>query len=276
VSAQADRFHLRVQRYGWDQAAGAYDGGWVPLLTPHAGTCVERLGLAPGERVLDVATGPGTAAFLAAARVGPGGSVVGTDIAANMVALASSRAAARGLANLRFLRADMESPVLEEGSFDAVVCAFGLMFAADSGAALREMLRVLRPGGRLAVVVWGRRARCGWAEVFPIVARRVTSDVCPLFFGLGNPGALVAALGRAGFAEVTEERGDHVLDWPDAEGAVDAMLAGGAVALAYGKFQPDVRAEVRREYAASIAAHRAGAGYRVPAELVFATARKPG
>jgi len=168
MSAGGARFHLRVQRYGWDLASDTYDGGWVPLLTRHAAACVEKLALVTGERVVDVATGPGTAALLAAERVGPEGAVVGTDIAEKMVRLAESRAAARGLNQMSFRRADMESPVLEAGAFDAAVCAFGLMFAADAGAAIRELYRVLRPGGRLSVVVWGRRAKCGWSEVFGI------------------------------------------------------------------------------------------------------------
>lgn len=268
------RFHLRVQRYGWDLATPAYDDGCVPLLAPHAAACVDALGLAPGERVLDAATGPGTAAFLAAERVGSGGAVVGSDIAEKMVQLAAARAAERGLAQLTFRRGDLETPLFEAGSFDAATCVFGLMFAADGRAAIRELARVVRPGGRLAVAVWGRRARCGWAEVFPIVERHVTSDVCPLFFGLGNPGALRMALEDAGFEDVRERREDSVLRWPDPERALDAMLAGGAVALAYTKFAPEVREAVRREYAESIAPYRDGEGYAVPAEMLFATARK--
>jgi ubiquinone/menaquinone biosynthesis C-methylase UbiE len=269
------RFHLRVQRYGWDLAATTYDDGWVPILTPHAAACVDALALAPGERVLDVATGPGTAAFLAARKVGPRGAVVGSDIAQRMVELAAARAAERGLPQLEFRRGDMETPLFDAGSFDALTCVFGLMFAADARAAMREMARVLRPGGRAAVAVWGRRARCGWAEVFPIIERRVTSDVCPLFFGLGGEGALRAGLMAAGFEDVRELRVETALRWPDAERALDAMLAGGAVALAYSRFAPEVRAAVRREYAAAIAAYRDGDGYTVPAEMVFATARRP-
>jgi ubiquinone/menaquinone biosynthesis C-methylase UbiE len=275
MSAGDGRFHLRVQRYGWDLASETYDGGWVPLLTRFAAAAVDKLSLALGERVLDVATGPGTAAFLAADRVGPEGAVVATDIAEKMVRLAESRAATRDLRQMSFRRTDMESPVLDADSFDAALCVFGLMFAADMGAAVRELYRVLRPGGRLSVVVWGRRTHCGWADVFSIVDRHVTSDVCPMFFSLGVPGAMATALSRAGFSDVREEREPGVLEWPDADAAVESMLAGGAVALAYTKFAPDVRAKVRSEYAASIAPYREASGYRIPAEFVFGTARKP-
>src|SRR5262249_36078826 len=138
------RFHLRVQRYGWDLASETYVSGWVPLLAPFAEMCVERLQLARGERVVDVRTRPGTAAFLAAERVGRDGAVVATDIADRMVRLAATRAAARGLPQMSFRRTDMETPVLDGSSFDAVTSVFGLMFAADTGAAVREMHRVLR------------------------------------------------------------------------------------------------------------------------------------
>lgn len=268
------RFHLRVQRYGWDLASETYVSGWVPLLAPFAEMCVERLKLARGERVLDVATGPGTAAFLAAERVGRDGAVVATDIADRMVRLAATRAAARGLPQMSFRRTDMETPVLDGSSFDAVTSVFGLMFAADTGAAVREMHRVLRPGGRASIVVWGRRGRCGWAEVFPIVERRVTSDVCPLFFALGVPGAMTAALGAAGFVDVVEERVSGVLEWADADDALDSILVGGAVALAWSRFSPEVKEQVRDELAAALAAFRVRRGYRIPAEFVFGTARK--
>lgn len=269
------RFHLRVQRYGWDLATETYERGWVPVLARFAAACVDALALQPGQRVLDVATGPGTAAFLAAEKVGARGEVVATDISERMVELAGARAAELGHASMRFVRTDMESPVLPADHFDAALCVFGLMFAADLGAAMRELYRVVRPGGRVSVAVWGRRALCGWAEVFPIVERQVTSDVCPLFFGLGPPGALTAALGGAGFTEIDETRERGILDWPDADEAVESMLAGGAVALAYTKFKPDVRERVRREYEESIASYRDGDGYRIPAEIVFASARKP-
>jgi SAM-dependent methyltransferase len=274
MSATGARFHLRVQRYGWDLATETYDSGWVPRLAPYAAACVDRLALGYGERVLDVATGPGTGAFLAAERVGREGVVVATDISERMLRLAGARAAARGLGQTVFRRTDMESPVLPAAWFDAALSVFGLMFAADMGAAVRELHRVLRPGGRVAVAVWGRRGRCGWAEVFPIVDRQVASDVCPMFFSLGVPGALAAALSAAGFVDVCEERESGVLEWPDVEEALDAILVGGAVALAVSKFTPEVRARVRAELAAALSGYRARRGYRIPVEVVFGTARR--
>lgn len=130
-------------------------------------------------------------------------------------------------------------------------------------------------GGRTSVCVWGRRAACGWADVFPIVDARVESEVCPLFFALGNPGALTFAFQRAGLIEVVEESIPVTLTWASADEACGAMLEGGPVSLAWKRFTPTVRAEVRTAYLASLAPFRRGPGYAVPSEIVFATARKP-
>jgi SAM-dependent methyltransferase len=269
-----DGVFRRVQRYGWDAAARAYADGWVPLLERLTHACVARADLRAGERVLDVATGPGVAALEAARQVGPTGAVHGVDISEQMVAVASANAAALARPNVTFARHDMETTGAPDAAFDAVVSAFGLMYAADRRGAAREIARVLVPGGRVSVAVWGRRLACGWAEVFPIIDARVESEVCPLFFATGVPGALRALFGLAGLTDVVEERLPVALEWASGEEAATAMLAGGPVALAWKRFSPEVRAEVKAEYLASIAPYRVGAGYAVPSEVVFATARR--
>jgi SAM-dependent methyltransferase len=269
------RVFRRVQRYGWDAATGAYERGWVPLIEGLTESCVARAGLQPGEKVLDVATGPGLGAFVAAPAVRPGGAVTGIDISEKMVALASLHAANARIRNVVFRRADMEATGGAGGSFDAVTCAFGLMFAADRAAAFAEIARVTAPAGRVSVCVWGRRDRCGFAEVFPIVDGHVRSEVCPLFFSLGVPGALTTSFQRAGLSDVVEESVPVTLAWASADEACRAMLEGGAVALAWSRFSPETRVVVRAAYLASLEPFRRGGRYEVPAEVVFATARKP-
>lgn len=156
-------------------------------LTRH---CVERAALRPGERVLDLATGTGVGAFAAADVVGRSGGVTGIDISERMVALAEARARATGVRNVDFRRANMEATGAADGGYHAVVCAFGLMFAADHRAAFAELARVTAPGGRVSVCVWGQVE------------------------GLGAPGALVRALGRAGLNDVVEERLEVTLEVP--------------------------------------------------------------
>src|ERR1700741_631365 len=118
---------------------------------------VERLKLAPGERVLDVCCGSGASAIPAAEIVGPAGSVVGIDLAQNLLELARAKANQRGLTNIRFQSEDLMHLPFEEGSFDTVVCVFGIFFVPDMEAALRELKRVVRNGGRVAITTWGPR-----------------------------------------------------------------------------------------------------------------------
>ena len=118
---------------------------------------VERLGLSAGARVLDVCCGSGASALPAAEIVGPNGSVTGVDLAANLLELARAKAKQRGLENIDFQTGDLTNLPFEEASFDAVVCVFGIFFVPDMEAALSELKRVLRTGGRLALTTWGPR-----------------------------------------------------------------------------------------------------------------------
>ncbi len=268
------KLHRRVQRYGWDKAVGDYDRYFVPLLRHCSERCLELLDLKPGERVLDVATGTGVAAFLAAERVGEGGRVVATDISQGMVDTTHAEAERRGVTNMEFQRVDAEELDFPDSSFDAAICVLGLMYPADPQRAIEQMYRVLRSGGRAAVAVWGRRDRCGWAEIFPITDARVQSDVCPLFFQLGAPRALANAFERAGFRGLQEERVDRPLEFANEHDVLVAVFAGGPVALAYSKFSPQVREEVHAEYLASIQPYSRGHGYDIPGEFVFMLGRK--
>ena len=268
------KLHRRVQRYGWDLAVADYDLYFVPLLKHCSERCIDLLDLKPGERVLDVATGTGVAAFMAAESVGPQGEVVATDISQKMVDSISAEGERRGLTNMRFERVDAEELGYPDGSFDAVMCVLGLMYPADPQRAIEQMYRVLRPGGRAAVAVWGRRERCGWASIFPIVDSRVESDVCPMFFQLGLQGALNLSFDRAGFVDLREERVDRPLQFAGEREVLAAVFAGGPVALAYSKFSEQIRDEAHRDFLESIADYRSGDGYDIPGEFVFMLGRK--
>jgi ubiquinone/menaquinone biosynthesis C-methylase UbiE len=161
------RLQRRVQRYGWDKAAEFYEPFWAHQLAPAQNRMLVLAALAPGERVLDVACGTGLVTRPAAAPVGPSGAVVGTDIADEMVLRLRETSAARGLTQITAERMDAENLTFVDNAFDVVVCGLGLMYVPDPRRPLEQMRRVLRPGGRVAVAVWGPRSNCGWADIFP-------------------------------------------------------------------------------------------------------------
>jgi ubiquinone/menaquinone biosynthesis C-methylase UbiE len=266
----------RVQRYGWDKAAPYYERSWQSQLVPGQSALLDLVSLKAGERILDVACGTGLLTFKAVALVGPQGEVVGADISEQMIKSARAAAAARGTANVRFERMDAEALKFSDSSFDAVLCALGLMYVPDPERAVREFHRLVRSGGRAAAVVWGQRSKCGWAEIFPIVDARVQSDVCPMFFRLGTGDTLRQAFLAAGFVDIAERRLQSRLLYATADEACEAAFIGGPVGLAYGRFTDSMKAEAHKEYLASIEPYRVREGYSVPGEFVVVAGTKGG
>ena len=264
------KLQRRVQRYGWDKAAGFYEKFWEKQLEAAQTRLLEMAKLQPGERVLDNSCGTGMVTFPAAEVIGPDGEIIGTDISETMVETAWAEAKKRGIGNATFERMDAEQLTYEDGGFDVALNALGLMYVPDVLNAIQEMHRVLKPGGRGVAAVWGQRDRCGWAEVFPIVDARVTSEVCPLFFLLGTKDTLQKKLEKAGFTDIAVDRISTILHYDSPEEAYGAAFEGGPVALAYSRFDEPTCEDVHSEYLASIEPFRTGKTYDVPGEFVIA------
>lgn len=267
------RLQRRVQRYGWDLAAVHYEALWRRQIVAAQARLLECAAPQPGEHVLDVACGTGIVAFAAARAVGPDGRVTGVDLSGRMIETARLRADVRNVANATFERMDAERLDLPEASFDLAVCALGLMYMPDPEKALREMRRVLRPGGRLVVATWGDAMMNGWSALFPIVDAEVQSEVCPLFFRLGRGEALATACREAGFVAARSQRVPATLAYAGPEELCNAAFVGGPVALAWSRFDEAARERVRERYLEALGTWRQGNGYQVPGEFVVVSAR---
>ena len=260
----------RVQRYGWDKASGYYEAYWQKQLYPAQQKLLQLANIKKGDKIIDIACGTGLVSFPAAEQTGDKGFVLANDISDKMVEAGNGTAKERKLSNISFQRMDAEELTVEDESFNIALCALGLMYFPDPLKAMKEMHRSLKPGGHAVVAVWGRRKNCGWAEVFEIVDRRVASEVCPMFFNLGNEGTLQQYLKAGGFKNISIERINTVLDYSSGEEACGAAFLGGPVALAYSKFSDDVRKEACEEYIESIKSYKETDGFHVPGEFVVA------
>ncbi len=205
----------------YDAAADSYDDPANTFWERFGRRTIERLRLRPGARVLDVCCGSGASALPAAEEVGPQGSVLGIDLAQNLLTLARAKARARGLENVGFRLGDMLALDLPESPFDAVVCVFGIFFVPDMHAAVEELWRAVRPGGRLAITTWGPRFFEPGTTAFWNAIREVRPDLHKGFHPwdrISTPSALRELLSAAGVdhVEAVAEAGAHPIESPEA------------------------------------------------------------
>jgi ubiquinone/menaquinone biosynthesis C-methylase UbiE len=141
----------------YDAAADHFDDAPLEFWSRTGKRTVSNLKLQPGAKVLDVGCGTGASALPAAHAVGQGGFVVGVDLAQRLLDRAYAKARTAGLANVEFRRADMTALTYPDNNFDAVVSVFSIFFVPDMEGLVRELWRMVRPGGKLAVTTWGPR-----------------------------------------------------------------------------------------------------------------------
>ena len=268
----------------WDVAAAAWDR-WTPLLREWLGEATELMldmaGVQAGARVLDVAAGAGDQSLQAAARVGAQGEVLATDISPRILEHAAAQARQAGFANVRTEVHDGEHLDVAEASFDAVISRLGLIYFPDQQQALRGMKRALKPGGRVAAIVYSTPDRNGFFSV-PVSIIRARAALPPPLpgqpgpFSLGAAGVLEAALTKAGFVDVTSRivaapvrlgsAADCVRFEQESFGALHQMLS---TLDAAGK------AAAWQEIAERLAQFEQGGRFEGPCELVIGVGTRP-
>ena len=275
--------HNDRQREEWDRVAAGWEKWWQTIESGahHVNDRLIRLAdIAPGQRVLDIATGIGEPALSAAIRVGPAGQVVATDISRQMLEIARIRARASGLTNVAFLETDAERLDFPDRSFDAVLCRWGITSLPDYPNLLVRIRRMLTPNGSFATAVWDEASR------LPLI--RIALDVAHEMFAAAPPqpepprprnvpdDGLESVMSRAGFSQVRVETLEVVLEFPSTEafieylGDVSPALAAslaGQPPTRHKAFQDRLAEEFRR-YAA------ADGGFRIQNGCICIAGRK--
>ncbi len=235
----------------------------------------------PGERVLELAGGPGTLSLAAARAVGERGQVICTDFSEAMVEAARERAGKEDGQNLEFRVIDAEAIDLPDGSIGVVLCRMGYMLMSDPAAAIRESVRMLQPGGRLALAVWSEAAANPWAAI-PL--RAILDHLGapppppdgPGLWALSDEGRLRQLLSEAGLASVTTELLDDQVEYESVERwfEMTSRLAGPIRALMSG-LDDDARASILARAASAAEAYRRDDGtFAVPERMLVATGRR--
>lgn len=211
-------------------AAEVYEEFFVPALFGQwAGPIVNAANVKPGDHVLDVACGTGVVAREAARRLGRTGKVVGLDCNDGMLAVAR-----RTAPDIDWRLGQAEALPFEDCIFDAVTCQFALMFFEDRGTALKEMWRVLKPGGRMAVATWDRLEHSpGYAAMVTLLQRLVgqqAADALRAPFVIGEPGLLSGLAEEAGIPEATVETRDGTVSFPSLDAWVHTDVKGWTLA----------------------------------------------
>ena len=275
--------YKETTREQWQAAAEAWHR-WGPTLAQWLGPATEIMldmaDVRAGSRVLDVAAGAGEQSLVAARRVGPSGFVLATDIASNLLVFAAEAARQAGLTNVETRVMDGENLELEAEAFDAVISRVGLIYFPDQQRALTGMRRVLKPGGKVAAIVYSTAENNKFFSLPVAIIRRRAQLPPPLPgqpgpFSLGSPGVLEEAFTRAGFRDVQTRVVAAPLRLPSATefvrfaresfGALHQMLAGLTEAE---------RAAAWEEIEQALRTFEGPEGFEGPCELVIGVGTK--
>ena len=276
--------YKNTTRDQWQAAAEAWYR-WSPTLNQWLGKATNKMlelaGVSSGDRVLDIAAGAGEQSITAAKVVGPTGYVLATDISPNILEYAKEMAGQAGLDNIETKVMDGENLELEDGTFDAVVSRVGLIYFPDQQKALKEMLRVLKPGGKIAAIVYSTHEKNKFFSVPVSIIRNRAKLPPPLPgqpgpFSLGAEGVIEKAFSQAGFTNIKSVLVDSPLLLSSAKECVQFEKESfGALHQMMSSLSGQEKITVWEEIERELQKFETEKGFAGPCEMLVAVGEKP-
>ncbi len=259
----------------WNKAAQHYDQLSRLLFGAVTRDFIAFSGIHLGERILDVACGPGSASLAAAAAAGSTGTVAAVDFAAQMLELAAARPKPQAAAPIDWRRMDAQRLDFPDASFDATICQLGLMLFARPRQALLEMARVVKAGGRVACLVQGEADKMLFTSLLNKTMVKHVPELkipgAPTIYDFGPPGILEDALSRAGLGRIDSRRLSGTFHFKSPEDYWETMASGaGRTGVLIQGLSPRKRDALKTEVMVKSAAYRSPAGFDIPYEFVMA------
>jgi ubiquinone/menaquinone biosynthesis C-methylase UbiE len=271
--------YKRVEREVYSKTAASYEKYGAKTFQAYAQPLLDGAGLKPGQHVLDVACGPGILSLMVAPLVGNDGSVMGIDLAPGMVELAKKKAHEAGLTSVTFREADAEDLPFQDDSFDVVLCNHGLVHTTDRAKAMREMWRVIKRGGIVAISTWSTPDR---SLTLSIVAKAIAKHFpaamvpgAPMWFDFGPQGVLEKTLSDAGFDEIRVTRHTIFQQMQNGEEYWQAVVGiSGRLQMLLQSIPLEVASNIKHDVIRAAEDLRAGEGIKIPSEELIAWAIK--
>jgi ubiquinone/menaquinone biosynthesis C-methylase UbiE len=275
---------VEAQRRDWNRVAGGWDK-WDEYFSRNMTFINHRLvadaRLRPGMRVLDVGSGTGYPALLAGEVVGAEGSVVGVDLAESMLAVATRKARTMGMKHVTFRTGDATALPFDTASFDAIISRFCLMFLPEIPKALKDMARVLKPGGYFAAAVWSVPDKNPFMRIpMDVIKALVTlpppDPEAPGVFRLAKAGELKAMMEGAGLAPLSEEEFLADVLYATAEEFMSSLMDIAApIQNLFAALTPSQRSEAERGIVTAVNEYRRHDRIVLPIAVRVVAARSP-
>jgi ubiquinone/menaquinone biosynthesis C-methylase UbiE len=267
--------YTRELRQSWNSAAAHYQGLSADFFAPITAAFIDFSGLKPGQHVLDVACGPGSATLAAKKAVGRGGKVVGIDLAGEMLKLAGKNL---GTVDLREM--DAEALDFPDGTFDSAICQLGLMLFARPEAALAEMIRVVKRAGRVSCLVQGAPEKMMFTSLISGAVKRHAPEVkapwAPNLYAFGGEGVLEWAMKIGGLQDARSRRLSGKFEFDSPAAFWERMATGGGrTSYLLKSLSTATQEAIKRDVLTAAQSYERKGRLQIPYEFVMASGVKP-